>query len=166
MTTRMRNALGRRATAWAGQLTRLAKEFAPNHLKSAIHSTSEETGEGQYTIIIYVTKREGTMDAAAQEYGSGIRSENEPHVIEIVPRNAKYLVFKWDKVDFHDFPHTADGKVMLKHVNHPGISPYKGIGYLRPAIQELKARGRKELSEDIRMAILGDLAESFRHANK
>lgn len=166
MTGRIKSALQRRATAWAGMLTKLAKEFAPNHLKGAISSRTEERGEDTYAIILTAKKGEGTMDAAAQEYGSGLRAENDPHIIEIVPKNGPYLVFKWDKVDASQFRHTVDGKVMLTHVNHPGIFPYRGIGYLRPAINELRAKGRQELTEDVRMAILGDLSESFRHANK
>lgn len=171
MARRVPSALRRMATNWAGQLTQIAREFAPPHLKGYIHSKVEERGDDFYTIILSVKKvegppHEGSMDAAAQEYGSGEHDEQGPHRIPIVPKNGKYLVFKWDKVDYHDFPHTPDGKVMLTHVEHPGIRPYQGIGYLRPAIQELKAKGTRQLSESVRQAILGDLAESFKHANK
>lgn len=166
MTGRIRTALNRRATAWAGMLTRIAKEFAPNHLRDVISSRVEPRGDDQYTIFLTAKIIKGrSEDAAAQEYGSGLHSENDPHLIEIVPKKGQYLVFKWDKVDYTQFRHTSDGKVMLKHVNHPGINPYRGIGYLRPAIQELKAKGRAELDVDVRNAILGDLAESFKHAN-
>lgn len=167
MTGRIRTALNRRATNWAGMLTRLAKEFAPSHLREVISSRVEPRGDDQYTIILSAKIVKGVSeDAAAQEYGSGIHAENAPHKILILPKKAKALVFKWDRVDYNDFPHTPDGKVVLRKVEHPGIYPYRGIGYLRPAIQELKAKGHAELSEEVRQAILGDLAESFKHANR
>lgn len=173
MARRIPTTLRRMATNWAGQLTRIAREFAPPHLRSFISSRVEERGDDQYAIILSVKKVEGpphvgSMDAAAQEYGSGEHAENGPHKIPILPKKGKYLVFKWDKIggEYVDFPHTPDGKVVLTHVEHPGIRPYRGIGYLRPAIQELKAKGTRDLSEDVRQAILGDLAESFKHAHR
>lgn len=171
MTRRITSALRRRATNWAGQLTRIAREFAPPHLRGYISTRVEERGGDSYALMLSVKKVEGpphvgSMDAAAQEYGSGEHAENSPHKIPILPKNGKYLVFKWDKVDYHDFPHTPDGKVVLTKVEHPGIRPYQGVGYLRVAINELKAKGSRELSEDVRQAILGDISESFRHAHK
>lgn len=171
MTGRITTALRRKATNWAGMLTHIAKEFAPAHLKGVISSRVEERGDDAYTIILSAKMVQGpphvgSMDAAAQEYGSGEHDQQHPHTIPIYPKKGKYLVFKWDKVDFNEFRHTSDGKVMLTHVEHPGIRPYKGLGYLQPAINELKAKGVKELSDDVRQAILGDLAESFRHANQ
>lgn len=161
MTGRLRTALQRRATAWAGMLTHLAREFAPAHLQGAISSKTQERGTDTYSIIITAKG----ADAAAQEYGSGLHDEQTPHLIEILPKKGEYLVFPWDRpdVDHSRLRHTPDGKVMLKHVWHPGIRPYRGIGYLRPAINELTAKGKAELSEDVRQAILGDLSESFRH---
>lgn len=171
MAGRVTTTLRRRATAWAGMLTRIAKEFAPNHIKSHISSRVEERGKDAYTIFLTARKvagppHAGSMDAAAQEYGSGEHSENSPGKYVILPKNYPYLVFKWDKVDLPLARHTRDGRVKLEKVNHPGIAPYRGSGYLRPAIQELRAKGTKELREDIRQAILGDIAESFRNANK
>lgn len=168
--SRVDTSVRRRATAWAGMLTRIAREFAPDHLKSFIHSKVTERGNGMYaiTVGIKIDKHGPTADAAAQEFGSGIHDENFPHKITIVPTQGKeFLVFKWDKVDGQPgFRRTSDGKVMLKSVQHPGIRKYRGAGYLQPAIRELIAKGRAELDDDIRMAIIGDLSASFRHANK
>lgn len=167
MTGRIRTALNRRATAWAGMLTRLAKEFAPNHLRGVISSKVEPRGDDRYSIFLTAKIVKGVSeDAAAQEYGSGLHDEQSPHLIEIRPKRGPYLIFKWDKVDYHEFNHTKDGRVKLPIVHHPGIHLYRGAGYLRPAINELKAKGRAELDVDIREAILGDLAESFKHANR
>lgn len=168
--SRIDNAVRRRATNWAGMLTRIAREFAPDHLKSFIHSKVTERGQGAYaiTIGIKIDKHGPTADAAAQEYGSGIHDENNPHKITIVPTQGKeFLVFKWDKVEGQPgFRRTSDGKVMLKSVQHPGIRKYKGAGYLAPAIRELIAKGREELGDDVRTAIIGDLSASFKNANK
>jgi hypothetical protein len=156
-----------RARAWAGQLTSLAKSYAPNHLRDAISSKVEEGNDGQIVIRITANrfanpviggKGESTLDARAQEYGSGIHSKN-PKKYPIVGN--PYLVFAWDKIP--DFMHTTkDGKAVLHQVMHPGIeAANQGQGYIRPAIKELRKRARSELQMDVRQAILSDLRKAF-----
>lgn len=164
MTERLANALKARATAWAGQLTRLAKSFAPAHVQPAIHSHIEEKEDGQFIIRITADRRVAP-DARAWEFGSGIHARRGPkHKYPILPKRAKVLAFKWDVADANpeNFKFLPDGRVMLGSVQHPGIEAANGgKGYIAPAMKELKARARADLSKDIREAILGDLRESF-----
>lgn len=161
------SAIKRRAIAWAGQLTTLAKAFAPNHLKQYIRSRVEESGTKfiiRTTVNRFASPKEkyGTLDARAQEYGSGLRARRGPKATyPIVPKNKKVLAFFWEKAD-DAIPKLPDGRVMLGKVNHPGIhAANNGQGYIAPAMKELRKRARTELSKDIRQAILGDLRQSF-----
>lgn len=136
---------------WASRLTTIAREFAPIHLKEHIHSSVKELGEGTFVISVGVNLDElplqkyGTLDAKAQEYGQ------PSHPID--PVNKKYLSFYWEKMG---------SWVNLPHVNHPGHAPYKGLGYLRPAITEVLAESRGKLVGELRDAIMGDIHDSFK----
>ena len=168
------NALANRARAWAGQITILAKSYAPSHIQPYISSHVEDVADGTYIIRTTVQMEDGgtenpnhagqSMDARAQEYGSGLHARRGGlKDIVIRPKNKKALVFPWDVAEnIPAFKHTQDGKVVLMEVHHPGITAAnEGKGYLAPAQNEIRARGRAELSADIRMAILGDLRRSF-----
>ena len=154
--------LRRRVIAWAGQLTSLAKSFAPNHLKQYIRSRVEES-ETKFIIRTTVNRfaspkeKYGTLDVRAQEYGSGLRARRGPKAkYPIVPKNKKVLAFFWEKAD-ESIPRLPDGRVMLDGVEHPGIlAANGGQGYIAPALKELRKRARQELSKDVRQAILGD----------
>ena len=164
MTSTLEQALQFRARAWAGQLTTLARSFAPAHLRDAISSKVEEGNSGQIVIRITADKfkqpKPGgkgttTLDARAQEYGAG------PHVIQGHP----FLIFPWDKADAN-VRRNENGDVMLASVNHPGmIAANQGQGYIRPAIKELRKRAKTELSADVRQAILSDLRKAFGRKN-
>lgn len=174
--SRMTTALDRIATRWAGMLTTIAKEFAPNHIKPYISSSKKAEGDGTYSITVSVRMKDnpehkyGSMDARAQEFGSGIRASltRAPlahlGLITIVPRDKSMLAFHWDKADPTKHNMLPDGRVAFTSVKSPGIFPYKGEGYLGPAISELKYKGKSDLDPDIRAAILGDLNEAFKHA--
>lgn len=163
------NALKRRAIAWAGQLTKMARELAPAHVRPAISSHVEEGEDGRFVIRI-TSDLSKAPDARAQEFGSGLHARRVPkRLIPILPKNGKYLAFYWEvaTANPNQFHMTADGKVLLTSVKHPGIeAANQGEGYIAPAMKELKARGRAELDKDVRMAILSDIRESFRHANQ
>jgi hypothetical protein len=173
MTSTLEQALLYRARTWAGQLTTLANSFAPAHIRDAkaISSKVEEGNNGQ--IVIRITadrfanpvvggKGESTLDARAQEYGSGLHGKSHQRYPII---GNPYLVFEWDKVQ--DWMHTTkDGKVVLHQVMHPGIeAANQGQGYIRPAIKELRKRAKTELSADVRQAILSDLRKAFGRKN-
>lgn len=164
MTSLLSDNLKRRASAWAGQLTSLARSFAPNHVKSAISSHVEEKGEGAYIIRITADRRKAP-DARAQEYGSGIHARRGVKAkYPIRPKNRKVLAFHWEVANANPerFNFLPDGRVMLSSVQHPGIeAANEGQGYIAPAVKELKKRGREQLDKDIRDAILGDLRKSF-----
>lgn len=176
--SRLPAAVKRIATRWAGMLTSIAKEFAPNHIAPYIKSRTGDLGEGIATITVSVDVRAnplpkyGTLDARAQEFGSGERASsiNNPRAdhqkIPIYPKNRRFLAFHWEVADQNPerFKFLPDGRVLMSHVESPGIHPYKGVGYLRPAIEELRYKGKTDLDADIRNAITGDIREMFRHA--
>jgi hypothetical protein len=171
MTQRLSDAIKRRAIAWAGQITTLAKNFAPNHLKAHIRSKVESKDGGTFIIRTFVDRsannleKYGTADARAQEYGSGLQARRGPKKkYPIYPKTKKVLAFHWDVADANpeNFKFSSDGKVLLGSVQHPGIQAANGgKGYIGPAQNEIRKRGRSELSKDIRQAILGDLRVSF-----
>jgi hypothetical protein len=164
MSDKLKDNLRLRARAWAGQLTRLAKGFAPNHVKPAISSTVEDKQDGTYIIRIKADKKIAP-DARAQEFGSGIHSRRGPKVkYPIRPKNKKMLAFYWEIADANPerFNFLPDGRVALPSVMHPGIEAANGgVGYIHPAMNELRKRARAELDKDIRSAIVGSLRDSF-----
>ena len=165
------SAVRRIATNWAGQLTQYAKGFAPIHLKPFISSRVEEKSEGSYAIRLNVRMvdnpehKNASMDARAQEYGSGMRSESGggKGFIPIRPKGHKFLAFKWEVADANPdkFNFLPDGRVLLPSVKSPGIFPYRGEGYLRPAIRLIQDKGKDLLTEELRQAITADIYESF-----
>lgn len=164
MTQRIQNALKRRASAWAGQLTAIAKSLAPAHVAPAIHSKVEEKAGGTYIIRISADRRVAP-DARAQEYGSGIHARRGVKAkYPIRPKNKKMLAFYWEVADANpdQFTFADDGRVLLRSVMHPGIEAANdGKGYIGPAMKELRKRGKAELTKDIKDAILGDIRASF-----
>lgn len=153
MATNTISAIRRKAIYFAGQLTSLMKENAPNHLKTAIKSSAKELGDGRYQIITTVSK----PDALAQEYGSGLKAtRGAKHTYPIEPKNKGALAFMG----------RDGGWVVTKHVDHPGIAPFRGVGYARISLQEIRKRMRAELSAEILRAIKLDIRTSFISANK
>lgn len=167
-------AIQRIATRWAGMLTIIAKEFAPRHIAEYIHSSTSPAGDGKVSITISVNldanplPKGGSADARAQEFGSGLNTTRYGKMgyITILPKKRKFLAFDWEVANMapERFRFLPDGRVMLRSVQSPGIHPYKGLGYLKPAIDELRAKGKEDLDRDIRSAITGDLREAFKHA--
>src|SRR5690242_1679037 len=141
MTERLASNLKRRAAAWAGQLTSLAKSFAPSHIEPAISSKVEDKGEGEYVIRI-TADRKIAPDARAWEFGSGIHARRGvKKKYPIRPKNRKFLAFKWEVADANpeNFKFLPDGRVMLGSVQHPGIQAANGgKGYIAPAMIELR----------------------------
>jgi hypothetical protein len=156
--------LKRRAAAWAGQLTSMAKSLAPQHVQPAISSHVEDKGDGTY--IIRITADRGIApDARAQEYGSGLHARRGlKKKYPILPKNRRMLAFYWEVADENpdQFQFLSDGRVLMKSVMHPGIEAANGgKGYIGPAMKELKAKAKAELDVEIRNAIVSDLRAAF-----
>lgn len=167
MSKRLKGSLGALASGWARRLTQLAKGYAPNHLKGGISSKSTETSNGRWEIT--VTAR--GADAKAQEFGSGLRAtKGTKKKYPIRPKTKKFLAFYWEKATVSEmergrpgvFRFLPDGRVAFGKVMHPGIKPYQGKGYIRPAMKELRKRAKKDLGAEVRKAIVGDLSSSFK----
>ncbi len=170
MASRLSTNLKRRVSAWAGQITSLARSLAPSHVRPAISSKVETKGEGEF-IIRTIADRRIAPDARAWEFGSGLHSRRGAKKKYIIkPKNKKLLAFYWDVATISEmergspgkFTFAPDGRVVFHQVEHPGIQAANGgQGYIGPALKEVRRRGRAELSKDIRDAILGDLRQSF-----
>lgn len=162
MANKLAAALKNKARYWASEMTKLAKEFAPNHLKDNISSKSEERGEGTY--IIRTTA--SAPDARAQEFGSGLRARRGPKAkYPIRPKGHHFLAFYWDVATQNpdSFRMLDDGRVLLPGVMHPGIPPFNGgKGYIRPAQIAIRKRIKKELNQEIPNAIRAELRASFK----
>ena len=163
MSTRLIGNLKRRAASWAGQLTLLAKSLAPAHVRNAIKSKVEEKDSG---FIIRVTAdRKIAPDARALEYGSGLHARRgAKKKYPIRPKTKKLLAFYWEIAEANPekFTFAPDGRVTFQQVMHPGIQAANGgQGYIAPAMRELRRKAKKELSQDVRAAIIGDLRASF-----
>lgn len=162
--SKLSNNLRRRVSAWAGQLTTLARAYAPDHVRPAISSRTEAKEDGTY-IIRVTASRKIAPDARAQEYGSGLRARRgAKQKYPILPRKGKYLAFHWEVANQNPdrFSFLDDGRVILPKVMHPGIKAANdGKGYIGPAMKDLRKRARRELDLDIRSAIMGDLRASF-----
>lgn len=167
--SRLEQAIYRKAVSWAGQLTRLAKAFAPNHVRKAISSkVIKQNKKG--VIIRLISDKKIAPDARAQEFGSGIHARRGPKGKYLIkPKNKKALAFHWEVATQNpeQFTLLDDGRVVLPSVEHPGIEAANGgIGYMAPAVKELRKRGRQELTAELRRAILGDMRMAFQHAKK
>jgi hypothetical protein len=164
MSKRLAANLKKRATAWAGQLTKLAKAFAPAHVEPAISSHVETKDDGTYIIRI-TANRNVVPDARAQEFGSGLHARRGvKRKYPILPKNGRVLAFNWEVANAQPerFVFAPDGRVLLPSVQHPGIeAANNGKGYIAPAMNELRKRARAELDKEVRDAIVGDLRESF-----
>lgn len=170
---RLKGTLKARARSWAGQLTSLSRKYAPKHLRRYISSKVEEKGEGTFIIRVSVDRNAnptgpghwnyGSSDARAQEYGSGLWAQRgAKHWIPILPKNKRNLAFPYPADKVYPGALYVDGKIITSKVMHPGIhAANNDSGYLRPARDELRRRARKELSQEVRRAILGDIRESF-----
>jgi len=170
---RLDSAVGRRMAAWAGQIAKIAKEFAPQHIKPYIKGAVTKSGR-KYAIVLSVdlnanpVQKYGSRDAAAQEYGSGIRAQvwsgnSGRNYIPIVPKEKPYLVFNWDKAIT---PKNPKGIVRTLKVKSPGIYPYKGAGYMGIAIQEWRASAKGEMSVEVKNAVTNDLRVAFKNAKQ
>jgi hypothetical protein len=162
-TQQTQSALLRSARYWAGQLTSLVKSNAPQHLKGGISSSARESEAG----VISITIEAKGKDAHAQEYGSGLHAQyRAKKKYPIEPKNKTYLAFFWEKAN-PGIPKLPDGRVILQHIEHPGINPYVGElggkGFIRPAIKQFRKeiKNNPRIMQPIRDAILGDIKKAF-----
>ena len=167
MSDRLLNNLRRRTIYWAGEITKLAKSYAPNHLKEYIQSHVEDKDDGTFIIRTSINRfanpqpNYGTLDARAQEYGSGLRARRGT--------KQKYLI-RQKTAPFLEFQGTNefDGwLIRTMEVKHPGIqAANEGQGYIGPAQKEVRQKLKAQLGKEVRDAIVGDLRESFGRKSK
>jgi len=150
---------------YATKLGELARKYAPsNHIKKSIKKGWRKSS-GKY--VIYVSAgptAEG--DARARELGSGIHAKvGAKNKIPILPRRGKYLVFPWDKA-YPEIPRTADGRVLLKKVNHPGVEAANaGQGYLSPAAKDVIQELKNKFAIEAKAYIIADLRAGAKTQN-
>lgn len=165
MTTELENFLKQRTKVWAGQITRLAKSLAPNHLKQHITSKTVDISVGTFRIVTTVDNKNptgpghpnyGTSDAHAQEFGSGIhakRGKKGKYLIH--PKDSPFLEF-WGTNQFEGW------LIRTKEVKHPGIQAANGgRGYVGPAHQEVRKQIKEELVTMGAETIRAELRKSF-----
>lgn len=90
--------------------------------------------------------------AMAFEYGSGKHAGGDTY--PIVPKNKKILAFHWDKAH-PDIPRLPDGRVMLGHVDHPGVAarPFMKDAVKNTREERLKLL-RQETEKNIRRSLI------------
>lgn len=171
MSQKLQSNLRNLAKYWAGEITKLSKSFAPNHLKTKISTHVTETNDGTFVLTTVARGK----DARAQEHGSGTRKRDKRRRMEkypIRPKTKRALAFyenaqgTWD-YDMVDPPmpiiYAPDGRGVFFQVMHPGIQAYNnGEGYIRPAVKQLRRRARKDLDKAVYNAIFGDLNQAFK----
>ncbi len=145
-------------------LQTVVRDYAPVHLKGYIF-VQTFIAETRATLSIRVennmpVQKYGSADARAQEFGSGPRSITEPGPeITIVPVNGTFLVFEGTNDWAGQIVHT-------RHVSSPGIHPFEGRGYIRPAIEEFKNTVLPSIDPTVQEAINIAIRKSFPGANK
>jgi hypothetical protein len=163
----------KRETNEAGKsLVRKIQSHAPNHIKPHIIYRPRYSGKDKATITVFVKKkkvdsggRNGTVDALAQEYGSGLHDQRGEHFIPIPKRGKKLMSFYWEKAP--EFMKTKKGKhagkVVLTKVNHPGIMPYRGEGYMGVGFDDWykSPEGRGAITRGFKTAISTDVKISL-----
>ena len=114
-------------------VARLARGFAPTkRIESAISTLPVVSSESMIEsgIVVDINK---APEGAAYEFGSGLfatRGDRHKYPIDPRPDNPNHaLIFEWVNEPAQvrrDAPHTSDGKVILRHVEHPGVvaKPY------------------------------------------
>jgi hypothetical protein len=165
MMTELETFLKQRTKVWASQITRLAKSFAPNHLKHAISSKTTDISGGTFRITTEVKNDNptgrghpnyGTSDAHAQEFGSGLRAKRGAKVkYPITPKDSPFL-------EFQGTNQYEGWLIRTSLVMHPGIQATNaGKGYIAPAQQAVRKQIKEELKTMGASAIRSELRKSF-----
>jgi hypothetical protein len=121
---------------------RLAIGFAPTkRIGTAIIHGVKVTSDNNIVAYIGVDVQKAP-EAAALEFGSGLwatRGPRRKYPIDPKPSNPNQaLVFNWkNEPEFikSNYPHTRDGKVIIPHVEHPGVVAKP---FLAPAFDSLE----------------------------
>lgn len=148
----------------------LAPSHIKNHIGAVV---SSRTDGWSIKWIVNIHEDGPTADAAAQEYGSGIHGAEKKKYVIVPKKPDGVLAFEWQKADraalqkninrrmgnarkagdgspglarrdgskFYGFG--TGGKLLFNWVEHPGIKPYKGRGFLGEAMR----LGKEEISE-------------------
>lgn len=127
---------------------------APKGIADSFTQTPPVESNGVASVEIRVSH----PAAAAYEFGSGIHAtKGAKQKYPINPKNKKFLAFLWPKVDGDpSFRRLPDGRVLLEHVEHPGV---EARPFLMPTHEENKAEFKRILGK-------GFKAEILAHGNK
>lgn len=180
MTDELTAKLRKRAQVWASLISRKANEV-PKPSVIRVKSSVEERGGKIGVLSIAYSTDPAKPIARAYEYGSGIHStvkkrskwQQPDGRILITPKKAKVLAFYWEKLSGDEpgtwyggaklIKKTQEGKAIFRYVEHPGVKAAGGgKGYLRPAIAEVRKTMRKEISKDVRDAVIGGFRKAFK----
>lgn len=154
----MRVALTRSAGIFAAKARSKAQSNnVPKNIPGAIEVGQFQANGTTYKITVSVDLKKAPA-AAAYEYGSGIHATKKtPAKYPILPKNKKFLAFKWPKVDGDPrFRRLPDGRVVLPSVDHPGV---EAKPYMMPAFQESKAEIRQLIGQEFRLKVLGKIVD-------
>ncbi len=182
MTDNLISNLRKSSKRWATQITTDATRNLGKFSK--LIKVTSKTVDDEGKLVIVTTGRatqKGKPVARAYEYGSGRRSRSpktSPHqmgsrgFIRIAPVRKKVLAFFWDKVDantpagkkFLGVSKTSSppGKALFAYVDHPGVkAANNGKGYIKPAVDKVRAQIRKDVPADVHKAALGSFKKNF-----
>lgn len=140
------------------QATLRAPSFIAGYIETSVSKTTA-TGKNSIQVTVNMAKAPSSptrsvQAARALEYGSGTRNTRKfqsahqtspTSTIRIEPTNGKkFLVFDWDKAESLGMKNP----VHLKGVDHPGVFPYKGVGYMRVALESSRQQIVDLIGED------------------
>lgn len=128
-----------------------AQVNAPRNIDDAISVTSPVLTSKGAKVEVEISLEEAPA-AAAFEWGSGEHATRGPRgKIRIVPKQKDVLAFLWPNAP-PGFPVSAKtGKVVLKHVDHPGVEKRP---YIRPTIEENTEEIKEILGKDFKASLL------------
>jgi hypothetical protein len=130
---------------------RSVSEKAPSDIAFTVTSPIEQGGVS--SIEVHATH----PAVAAFEYGSGIHAKESPGKYPIDPVSKNFLAFLWPKVNGDpSFRRLPDGRVLLSHVEHPGV---EARPFMKPTLQENQEEFKRILGQAFRVEIMKDTAE-------
>lgn len=183
------------ASEWAKLAKEEAQRIAPKHIAPYIVSSVGGKRSSGYRItlgvrVVHTQTTDGTDDAWAQEYGSGVHVGRGTYPIRAVRKKALAFItnnpvaIKFSKSQrargvepLAQSPatkakakSTLSGNIVLVRkpasVSHPGIAKFNGVGYLHPAAKTSMEVMMWAESPKIAKAIRIDVVDMFKGRNK
>jgi hypothetical protein len=181
------------AKEWSKLAKEEAQRIAPKHISPFITSSVSGKRSSGYTInlgvkVVHTQTTDGTDDAWAQEYGSGVHAGRGTYPIKAIRKKALAFitanprVIKYSKANRKVEPlaqspttkakakSTLTGNIVLVRspqvVKHPGIAKFNGVGYLHPAAKTAMEVMSWAEAPKIAKAIRIDIVNSFKGKRK